>query len=257
MSDTLVWISGATDGMGLGIARNCPYKNARIINISRRESSQFETVTADLASRAGWAKVRQHFTTMLADFKGARALFIHNAYFAGHPGVVTMVPADEYELSIVLNGAAPMILGHAFLNAAKHLDCEVGLCLISSSAVEMTIPGVGGYAGCKIGAEYWAQVANSEFRLQHEHSWVCAVRPGGIKTPGNDLVLTYPPERFPWVGALRQMMNSDDCVDIDTAGRRVWKCLPPKNGDYLLTVTAERKTIDPALEFGAKMTYVA
>ena len=36
MADTLIWISGATQGIGLGLARQVPWKDAKIINISRR-----------------------------------------------------------------------------------------------------------------------------------------------------------------------------------------------------------------------------
>jgi benzil reductase ((S)-benzoin forming) len=35
MADTLIWISGATAGVGAGLARSVPYLGARIINLSR------------------------------------------------------------------------------------------------------------------------------------------------------------------------------------------------------------------------------
>lgn len=37
VSDTIVWISGATEGVGLGLARTVPYPGARVINLSRRQ----------------------------------------------------------------------------------------------------------------------------------------------------------------------------------------------------------------------------
>ena len=37
---TIVWISGATEGLGLGLAGTCPYPGARIINLSRRRHPQ-------------------------------------------------------------------------------------------------------------------------------------------------------------------------------------------------------------------------
>jgi len=37
MSDTLVWISGATAGLGSGFAPTCPHPDARFINLSRSE----------------------------------------------------------------------------------------------------------------------------------------------------------------------------------------------------------------------------
>ena len=35
MSDTIIWITGATEGIGLALAQNQPFAGARIINLSR------------------------------------------------------------------------------------------------------------------------------------------------------------------------------------------------------------------------------
>ena len=59
MSDTVVWISGATDGIGLGLARTVPYPNARVINLSRRQHPDFETVQFDLTQPETYAAVQQ------------------------------------------------------------------------------------------------------------------------------------------------------------------------------------------------------
>ena len=40
MSDTLIWISGATEGIGLALARTAPFAGARIINLSRRQQAE-------------------------------------------------------------------------------------------------------------------------------------------------------------------------------------------------------------------------
>jgi NAD(P)-dependent dehydrogenase (short-subunit alcohol dehydrogenase family) len=37
--DSLVWITGATSGLGGGLARTCRYENARIINLSLSQDS--------------------------------------------------------------------------------------------------------------------------------------------------------------------------------------------------------------------------
>ena len=44
MIDTIVWISGATEGVGLGLARTVPYPGAHIINLSRRQHPKFEKI---------------------------------------------------------------------------------------------------------------------------------------------------------------------------------------------------------------------
>ena len=41
MSDTTIWITGATSGIGKALAQNVPYAGARIINLSRRKHPDF------------------------------------------------------------------------------------------------------------------------------------------------------------------------------------------------------------------------
>jgi benzil reductase ((S)-benzoin forming) len=80
MADTLVWISGATAGVGSGLARTVPYPGARIINLSRHPHPDFESVQFDLTEPSTYAAVRDSFEKELADFRGKRAVFFHNAY---------------------------------------------------------------------------------------------------------------------------------------------------------------------------------
>ena len=75
----IVWISGATEGIGLGLARNVPWPDARIINLSRRPHPDYETVTFDLTVPESWERVRESFRRELTGYSG-RALFIHNAF---------------------------------------------------------------------------------------------------------------------------------------------------------------------------------
>ena len=43
---TIVWITGATQGIGQALAQAVPYPDARVVNISRRRHPQLETVVA-------------------------------------------------------------------------------------------------------------------------------------------------------------------------------------------------------------------
>lgn len=44
MSDTIVWISGATEGIGAGLAATVPWPGARVIDLSRRQHPDLDTV---------------------------------------------------------------------------------------------------------------------------------------------------------------------------------------------------------------------
>ncbi len=45
---TIVWITGATSGIGEALARTCPWPDTEIISVSRREHPDHETVLFDL-----------------------------------------------------------------------------------------------------------------------------------------------------------------------------------------------------------------
>lgn len=93
MTGTLVWISGATAGLGSGFVRSCPYPDVRCINLSRSAHPDIENHRLDLADPATWEDVAQHFDEELAAFPGRRAVFIHNAFLSVPPA-----PAEDYPI---------------------------------------------------------------------------------------------------------------------------------------------------------------
>ena len=56
---TVVWITGATMGIGAALARNVPWPNARVVNISRRTHPTLETFIADLTDPRSWTAMAQ------------------------------------------------------------------------------------------------------------------------------------------------------------------------------------------------------
>src|SRR4051812_4012305 len=61
MSDTIVWISGATGGIGGALLRHVPYAGARVINLDFKETPGLETVRFDLTDPESWEGVAAHF----------------------------------------------------------------------------------------------------------------------------------------------------------------------------------------------------
>jgi len=148
MSDTIVWISGATDGVGGGLAQTVPYSGARVINLSRRQHPDYESVRFDLTDPSTYAAVRESFESELAGFRGKRAIFFHNAYYPGKIGFVSEGGVDEYARRIQANAVAPMILGDMFLRSVGE-EYESGIILMSSSAARHPSPGIANYCAAK------------------------------------------------------------------------------------------------------------
>ena len=70
----IVWITGATSGIGEALARTCPWPDTELISVSRREHPDLETVRFDLTDLESWPRVGVHLTERLATFRGERAV---------------------------------------------------------------------------------------------------------------------------------------------------------------------------------------
>jgi len=121
MVAALVWISGASSGIGEALARSVPWKDARLIGVSRRPPAVGEHLEADLADPSSWATVAESFDRELAGFDGDQVVFVHAAGTVEPIGFAGEVDDDPYQANVVLNSAAPQVLGHRFLAAAREL----------------------------------------------------------------------------------------------------------------------------------------
>ena len=164
--DTIVWITGATQGLGSGLARTCPHPNAHVINLSRGPHPDLENVTFDLTRLETWSSVRESFRRHLAGFTGSRAIFIHNAYFSSGTGFAGEVDEEQYYSAVMGNAAAPLVLADWFLREVKP-GYESGLVLISSAAARMPFEGNSVYGAAKAGVEQWVRVVRRDIaRIQ-------------------------------------------------------------------------------------------
>lgn len=231
---TLVWISGATAGIGSGLARTVPWPGARIVNLSRRPHPDLETVHLDLTDPGTYGAVEAHFARELRNFRGERAIFFHNAYYPITPGFVSEIDPLEYARSLQANAVAPLVLGEMFL---RHVQpgYESGLVLMSSAAARHPFEGNASYCAGKAGVEMWVRVVRRELKMRGRPTWVVAVRPGFVDTPTTRMAAAQPYESYP-VGPQmkRQFETGQGLLTPEQAGRDIWAGLPPKPDQSLL-----------------------
>jgi NAD(P)-dependent dehydrogenase (short-subunit alcohol dehydrogenase family) len=232
-ASSIVWISGATEGLGLGLARTCPYPDARVINLSRRQHPDLETVTFDLTDPSTWDAVAQHFARKLGSFQGERAIFIQNAYFPGCAGFVGEVDPALVAAEAIGNAAAPLVLADAFIRAVRP-GFESGLVLLSSAAARIPFEGRAVYAAAKAGIEQFVRVVSRERERRGRGPWVVAVRPGFVDSPSVRAEALLDANSYPVAEALRAGLASGEADDPDVAARRIWAALPPAPGDTVL-----------------------
>ena len=244
--DSLVWISGATEGIGLGLSRNVPYPSARVINLSRRAHPAIESRYLDLAEPSSWDAAGTHFAATLRDFRGARAIFIQNAHLKGLTGFAGEVPAEDYARDVTANMAAPIRLGEAFVRAVidSGFDGEAGLVMMSSASARSPYEGQSVYCAGKAALEMWVRVVRRELIQRERHNiWVTAVRPGFVDTGLTRQVAALADHDYPVASALRERIERREGVlDIDAAARQIWAALPTDQSLLLFgeQVQAER-----------------
>ncbi len=232
MTETLLWISGASAGLGSGLAKHQPYDGARVINIDRVAAPGLETVLFDLTQPETWESVAAHFADTLRTFRGRRAVFVQNAFAQLGMGVIGRLDRATYGRGLVANFAAPVMLGEAFLRALPDHVEEAGLVMLSSGAGARPLVGQSGYGAAKAGIEFWVRVARAEFAAR-PNLWITAVRPGLVKTATALSQLSADPALYPRVGALAGLFERIG-VDIDTGAKRIWASLPPQPDEQVI-----------------------
>jgi benzil reductase ((S)-benzoin forming) len=237
VSDTIVWISGATEGIGSGLAAMVPYDDARVINLSRRQHPTLETVRFDLGDESSWQAVGQHFRETLADFRGKRAIFIHNAYMPGF-GFVTEADPAVFRSQYIANGLAPLVLGTMFLSAVGE-GYESGLALMSSESARSPYEGHSAYSAAKAGVEMWIRVVHRELKMRGKKTWVAAIHPGLVDTPTTRGLAKVSGHDYPMGPEIAKLLESREHVwTSEDAGKYIWALLPPQGDDPILVAHA-------------------
>ncbi|GLS98680.1 3-oxoacyl-ACP reductase [Sphingobium jiangsuense] len=231
-ADSLIWISGATEGIGLGLSRTVPYDRARIVNLSRRRHPELESHYLDLADHRSLTAVAEHFLRELAAFRGQRAIFIQNAHLRGMTGFAAETGAEDVARDIAANVAAPLLLGDAFLRAVVESGYrgEAGLVMMSSAAARSPYEGQSIYCAGKAALEMWVRVVRRENeRRGRSHIWVTAVRPGFVDTGLTRHVAAMADRDYPVASTLRaQLVAGGQAMDADSAARQIWAALPAR-----------------------------
>ena len=193
---TLIWVTGASQGIGKALIQAVPWQGARVIGVSRSPGPAPVHLAADLAGPAGWDMAEASFHRELAGFPGSRVVFIHAAGAIGPIGFAGETDPRESRASVLLNAAAPLILGDAFLRAGRHLSCRRQLVLLSSGAAQRPYPGVAAYGAAKAAVDQWVRATGNE-QARRGNVQVIAVTPGRVATTMHAQLRAAPDNQLP------------------------------------------------------------
>ena len=225
MSGSLVFISGASSGIGLALASSVPWSPARVFNVSRRGSPAGSHVKADLADPASWRQVAELFERELRAYRGERAVFVHSAGTLAPMGFAGEVDPTGYARQVLLNCAAPQVLGAAFLRAARACQAPCHLVMISSGAAKSVYEGWSAYGAGKAALDQWVRTAGAEQERRGGHCRILAVAPGVVETEMQRQIRSMSETAFPEVEHFRELQAEGALRDPLEAAHDIWRLL--------------------------------
>lgn len=222
MPSHLVFITGASSGIGLALARSVPHPDARVVDISRRGAPGLEHFEADLADLTAWRAVGELFEKEMAGFEGERVIFVHSAGTLEPIGFAGEVDALAYTRQVLLNSAAPQALGDAFLRATAATRAACTLVMISSGAASGVYEGWSAYCAGKAAVNHWVRTAGAEQARRGGRCRVLAVAPGIVETAMQEQIRATAEDGFPEVERFRDLHRQDALRRPDEVARDLW-----------------------------------
>jgi benzil reductase ((S)-benzoin forming) len=199
-----------------------PWLEARVWNLSRRAAPGAEHLAVDLATPEGWERAAACFERELTGFAGPLAVLIHAAgtltpiRFAGEGD-----PA-AYRANVLLNSAAPQILGDAFLRALARSETTGWLLQIGSGASRNVYEGWSGYCAGKAATDHWVRTAGAEQARRGDRCRLLCVAPGIVATPMQAEIRDTDEHDFPEVDRFQALHQEGALREPRDVARELW-----------------------------------
>ena len=233
MTDTIVFITGGSRGIGRALASHAPH-GSRVVDLSRSGADGIAHVTADLSTTDGWDAAAATFERELDGRTDVRAVLLHCAGTLTPIGFAGEVDHEDYATNVVLNAAAGPVLGDRFLRASAHLGDARTLVMISSGAASSPYPGWSGYCAGKAALDHWVRTVGGEQR-ERGGATVLAIAPGVVATEMQAEIREQSEDDFPPVERFRRLHADGELRDPDDVARDIWRVVDsrPESGAVL------------------------
>ena len=233
---SLILITGASRGLGLGMAVTVPFP-ARVIGYSRSRppaDSGMEHVSCDLSTADGWAVLADSLDRVMNEGPYERTVLIHAAGTLTPIGFAGEVDGDAYRQNVLLNSASGQIVGQHYLSAISGRTGMHQLVMISSGAASTPYQGWSAYGAGKAALDQWGRVVGAE-QNQRGGAVVIAVAPGVLDTEMQSEIREKTEDDFPQVERFVELDRSGALVSPKDAARKLWELLEssPPGGTVL------------------------
>ena len=225
MAQYLVIVTGGSSGIGRALLEVCPWRDARRIDVSRRGGSPGEHHRADLADPADWPGVADLFEREMSGFSGERVVLFHNAGTLEPLGFAGEGDSAGYARQVLLNSAAPQVLGDAFLRASAQTPARCELVMIGSGAANKPYMGWSAYCAGKAAADHWVRTAGAEQERRGGRVRLLSVAPGVVATPMQEEIRQTAEHDFPDVARFVALHEEGVLRDAAEVAQELWALL--------------------------------
>lgn len=183
MTKSLFIITGASKGIGKGLAEKALSKGADVWGINRSHSidhKNYKALTFDLADIPNLLKELPQLFSEATDYE--KIVLINNAGTLGDIGHLGNIENESIPHLFDLNVSAPILLMNQFMKDFKDFKGEKVIINISSGAGKNAVDGWSGYCASKAALDMASKVAAKEAEMDGKGFIIKAIAPGVVDT---------------------------------------------------------------------------
>lgn len=222
MTTDLLVITGASRGIGAAISGAASAAGAVVAACNRTLPPGSSGLAADLSDPAEWPRFASWYERQVDEHAPERVVFVHNAATLTPIGPAGVVDADDYRSLVLLDSAAPQVLGDAAIRTARRTGRPTVVVQMSSGAADSPYPGWSGYCAAKAAVEMWVKTVAAELG-QDAGVRLLAVRPGVVATRMQEEIRASSEADFPQVERFRRLHADGQLADAETVGGDIWE----------------------------------
>ena len=221
-TELLAVITGASRGIGAGIAAAAEADGATVAAANRSGGSRGHDLTIDLSDPAAWAAFARWYDDLVDELRPRRIMAFHNAATIEPIGFAGEVDPDAYRANVLLNSAAPQVLGGSVLQTAQRAEIPTVLVQLSSGAGKTPFTGWSSYCASKAAVDMWVRTVGLETTERGDLTRVLSIAPGVVATDMQANIRNSESDAFPAVDNFRTMHETGALADPAEVGARLW-----------------------------------
>jgi benzil reductase ((S)-benzoin forming) len=192
MNKHLYIITGASRGMGLGIAEALLIAGNQLLCISRKTN---ESLAATAASKG--VSIEHQWLSSQPSESFASATLINNAAIVPEVAPLREVSYPDIAQCLRIGLEAPMQLTAAFLNATNGWSAPRKVLNVSSGNGRRAMGSQASYSAAKAGMDHYSRCVAIEESLKTNGAKICSLAPGVIDTDMQTQLRHADPNAFP------------------------------------------------------------